>query len=87
MTTKTLDDKGRLVLGSRFANRQVIVEEINDSQIIITMAKVVPEREAWLYKNPEAMEKVLLGLSQARAGKFTAAPPDLDADCADYPVT
>ncbi len=48
MITKTLDDKGRLVLGSRFANRQVIIEENNESQIIITLAKVVPECEAWL---------------------------------------
>ena len=83
--TKTLDDKGRLVLGSRFANRQVIIEEKNESQIIITLAKVVPEREAWLYKNPEALKSVLLGLSQAREGKFAANPPDIDADCAKFP--
>ena len=82
MTTKTIDDKGRLALGSRFANRSVIIEETNESQIIITLAKVVPEREAWLYKNPKAMKSVLQGLSQAREGKFAINPPDIDADCA-----
>jgi hypothetical protein len=81
MTTKTIDDKGRLALGSRFANRQVIIEENNESQLIITFAKVVPEREAWLYKNPEALKSVLLGLSQAREGKFATSPPDVHADC------
>lgn len=85
MTTKTIDDKGRLALGSRFANRQVIIEETNESQIIITLAKVVPEREAWLYNNPDALKSVLVGLSEARAGKFSPDPPDIDADCAQFP--
>jgi hypothetical protein len=85
MTTKTIDDKGRLALGSRFANRQVIIEETNESQIIITLAKVVPEREAWLYNNPDALKSVLVGLNEARAGKFSSAPPDIDADCAQHP--
>jgi hypothetical protein len=85
MTTKTIDDKGRLALGSRFANRQVIIEETNESQIIITLAKVVPEREAWLYNNPDALKSVLVGLSEARAGKFATDPPDIDADCAQFP--
>ena len=85
MTTKTLDDKGRLLLGSRFANRQVIIEEKNESQFIITLAKVVPEREAWLYNNPEALNSVLQGLSQAREGKFATDPPDIEADGAQFP--
>lgn len=85
MTTKTVDDKGRVALGSRFANRQVIIEETNESQIIITLAKVVPEREAWLYNNPAALESVLRGLSQARDGKFSTNPPDIEADSAQFP--
>jgi hypothetical protein len=85
MTTKTADDKGRVSLGSRFANRQVIIEVNNESQVTITLAKVVPEREAWLYNNPEALQSVLLGLSQARDGKFSDNPPDIDAVCAQFP--
>jgi ABC-type nitrate/sulfonate/bicarbonate transport system substrate-binding protein len=68
MITRTADSKGRVVLGKRFANRTVIV-------------KVVPEREAWLYKNPKALKSVLRGLAEARAGHFTAGP-DLEADAA-----
>jgi ABC-type nitrate/sulfonate/bicarbonate transport system substrate-binding protein len=66
--TRIADGKGRVVLGKRFANRAVIV-------------KVVPEREAWLYKNPKALESVLRGLAQVRAGHYTAGP-NLEADAA-----
>ena len=48
MTTKTTDSKGRLTLGERFANRTVIVEEIDETEVRITLARVVPERELWL---------------------------------------
>ena len=80
MTTKTADSKGRIALGSRFANRTVIVEELDDSEIRITLAQVIPEREAWLYKNPRALDSVRRGLSQAKAGEFSQSPPDLQQD-------
>ena len=80
MTTKTADSKGRIALGSRFANRTVIVEELDDSEIRITLAQVIPEREAWLYRNPQALDAVRLGLSQAKAGEFSQSPPDLQHD-------
>jgi hypothetical protein len=45
MTTKTTDSKGRLTLGERFAKRTVIVEEIDETGVRVTLARVVPERE------------------------------------------
>ncbi|HVA48336.1 MAG TPA: hypothetical protein VNH11_18360 [Pirellulales bacterium] len=42
----------------------------------------IPEREAWLYRNPEAMAAVRRGLEQARNGEFSGNPPDLGADAA-----
>jgi hypothetical protein len=51
MSTKTTDSKGRLTLGERFANRTVIVEEIDETEVRITLARVVPEREMWLHGN------------------------------------
>ena len=80
MTTKTADSKGRIALGSRFANRTVIVEELDNTEIRITLAQVIPEREAWLYKNPQALDAVRRGLSQAKAGEFSKSPPDLRQD-------
>jgi hypothetical protein len=82
MTTKTTDSKGRLTLGERFANRTVIVEEIDDTAVRITLARVVPEREIWLHENRAAAAAARRGLAEARAGKFSCDGPDLAADTA-----
>jgi hypothetical protein len=83
MTTRTLDSKGRLVLGPRFANQLVIIDESDSTRIVITPAKAVPEHEAWLYRNDEALKSVLLGLSQAQEDRYATDAPDVDADCED----
>ncbi len=77
--TKTTDSKGRVVLGGRFANRAVIVEQLSETEVVVKLARVIPERESWLYRNPEALAAVRSGLSQAREGEITKGP-DLDAD-------
>lgn len=80
MTTRTADGKGRITLGSRFANQTVIVEDVDATEVRITLAQVIPQREAWLHKNPKAKASVLRGLEQANAGKMAESPPDLEAD-------
>ncbi len=80
MTTKTADDKGRITLGSRFANRTVIIEDIDATEVRITLAEVIPQREVWLHKNPKAKASLLRGLDQAKAGKKAKSPPNLEAD-------
>jgi len=77
--TKTTDSKGRVVLGGRFANRSVIVEKISDTEILVKLARVIPEDEAWLYENPVALKAVRKGLAEARAGKIGTGPA-LDSD-------
>jgi len=79
MTTKTVDSRGRITLGPRYANRLVIVREHDDGALEIIPAEAVPAREAWLYKNPEALKAVRQGLEEARAGQFAEAP-DLEAE-------
>ena len=79
MITKTIDSKGRLSLGERFANRTVIVEEIDSTEVRITLARVVPEREMWLHEIRSAAAAVSRGLAEARAGKLTSVGPDLAA--------
>ena len=81
MTTKLVDSKGRLMLGNRLAGRMVIIDETDPDRIVITPAVAIPEREAWLYKNEEALKRVRKGLAEARARRF-CEPPDLDADAA-----
>ena len=81
MNTKLVDAKGRLMLGNQFAGRMVLIDDSDSERIVITPAVAIPEREAWLYKNEEALRLVRKGLENARARRF-CEPPDLDADAA-----
>ena len=74
---KSTDSKGRVALGGRFANRAVIVEHRSDDEVVVRLARVIPEREAWLYQNPGALASVRRGLDQARKGKVAKNPPDM----------
>jgi hypothetical protein len=74
---KTVDSKGRVTLGDKFANRTVIIDEVDDTEVRVTLARVMPEREAWLYKNDKALDLVGRGLDEARQGQFADAP-DMD---------
>ena len=76
---KSADSKGRVSLGGHFTNRAVIVEHRSDDEVIVRLARVIPEREAWLYENPKALASVRRGLDQARKGNVTKAPPNLKA--------
>ncbi len=82
MTTKLVDKKGRVVLGAGLAGRMVIIDDSDPTHIVITPAVAIAEHEAWLYKNEKALALVREGLAQARSGKFSKSPPDLDADAA-----
>ena len=76
---KTTDSKGRVTLGGRFANRAVIVEHRSDDEVVVRLARVIPESEAWLYANPKALASVRRGLDEARKGETAIKPPDLKA--------
>lgn len=79
MQTRTADSKGRITLGDRFANRMVIVEEVDDTEVRVTLARVIPEREAWLHENATAQQAIARGLDQAKLRRFVKAP-DLARD-------
>lgn len=66
---KKLDSKGRLALGSEFANTTVLVEKLAGGEFRVKAAAVVPVREAWLFTNAEALKLVSTGLEQAKNGK------------------
>jgi hypothetical protein len=78
-TTRQVDSKGRLTLGAKFAGRTVIVREIDETEIAVKLARVVPEREAWLYQNPVALAMLRAGLAESKAGAV-APSPDLATD-------
>ena len=68
-----------MALGGHFANRAVLIEHRSDDEVVVRLARVIPEREAWLYENPKALTLVRRGLEQARKGKIAKNPPDLKA--------
>ena len=74
---KNTDSKGRVTLGGHFANRAVIVEHQSNDEVIVRLARVIPEREVWLYESPKALASVRRGLDQARKGRVAKNPPDL----------
>ena len=82
MSTKIADSKGRIALGRQFANQTVIVEQVDPTEVRITMAAVVPQREMWLHRSTTAKNSVSRGVVQARSGQFSKTPPDLDQDAA-----
>ena len=81
VVAKNTDSKGRLTLGEAFANRTVLVEHHGD-EVIVRLARVIPERESWLYENKEALASVRRALKQAKEGRFAAKAPDLMAAAA-----
>jgi len=80
MTTKTADGKGRIALGKAFAYSTVMVEQVSPTEVRIIKARVIPENEAWLWDNQDALEMVKRGLQQAKNQEFAENPPDLDFD-------
>jgi hypothetical protein len=71
---KHVDSKGRLTLGESFANHTVLVESHGEDEVLIKRARVIPERESWLYENKAALASVRRGLAQAAEGQFAKGP-------------
>jgi len=81
MATKTADSKGRVTLGKAFAGRTFTIRKTKRGRYLIVPMRMIPEDEAWLYQNSDALNSVRRGLAKAKAGQF-ADGPDLDADSA-----
>ena len=79
--TRSVDEKGRVTLPFGFANTTVEIVDVDEFEIRIRKVVTIPAREAWLYKNPDALGTVLAGLHEAKAGEF-AQGPDVAADLA-----
>ncbi|MBX3410211.1 MAG: hypothetical protein KF859_10040 [Phycisphaeraceae bacterium] len=67
--------KGRVVAGRATAQGHASgrLKERGD-EVVVRAASVVPEREAWLYQNEEALSAVRKGLEQARAWAVVRGP-------------
>jgi hypothetical protein len=69
---RKVDPAGRLSLGRDKAGEQYDITESPDGTVILTPVSIIPKREVWLYKNPEAMALVLQGLAESARGETTS---------------
>ena len=64
------DAKGRITLGKLAEGLSGFkVTKNSDGSFHLLPLKEIPERELWLYRNPEAMAVVLEGLADSKAGR------------------
>ncbi len=63
------DAKGRVTLGVESAGREFVVRETRTGfEMIAVKTVTVPESEAWLWQNPEALSMVMEGIAESKAG-------------------
>lgn len=75
----TADQGGRITLGRSRAGCSFRVLEQGDNLVLEPVETVhVPTREAWLYRNTDALGAVRRGLEQLASGAIVEGP-DLDA--------
>ncbi len=65
------DEKGRVILGRDFSGKNFRVSRSANGSILLTPVTVIPERDVWLYKNPQALALFHQGLAEAATGQVT----------------
>ena len=71
------DNRGRVALGRIAAGRSYSINEAADGEYTLTPMVVIPEREAWLWKNSEARASFDKGVQESEAG--LGVPMDFSA--------
>ncbi len=63
-----VDESGRVDLGSDYSGQSFRVLRSESGELLLTPVIAIPEREMWLYRNPEALATLRQGLEEAHAG-------------------
>ena len=80
MATKTADSRGRINLGKEFANKTFLSEKTGKTEMKLELAAVIPEKELWFYRDPEAQKAVFGAIERVGAGEFAESPPSLEEE-------
>ena len=64
------DNRGRLSIGAVAKGKSYRVMVNDDGQILLDPVVAIPERELWLWQNPEAISSVQRGIQQAGEGQL-----------------
>ena len=62
------DTEGRIALGKAFSDKNYNVSKSEEGVLLLTPVGDIPERDRWLYENPEALAMFRQGLAEAAAG-------------------
>jgi len=67
----TIDSRKRIPLGKVLQDKNVTLFDarLEAGKIILEPMRAVPDREAWLYKNPKAFASVMKGLKDSAEGR------------------
>jgi len=68
----TMDSRKRIPLAKILPDKNVTLFDarLEGGKIILEPMRAVPDREAWLYKNPKALDSVLKGLKDSAKGRI-----------------
>lgn len=68
----TLDSQNRITLGRlmKGISTKLFDAQVIDGKIVLEPMQAVPEKEAWLYKNPKALQSVIKGLKDVKEGNI-----------------
>ncbi|MFH0753199.1 MAG: hypothetical protein V2A70_01385 [Candidatus Omnitrophota bacterium] len=67
----TIDSRKRIPLGKVLPDNDVTLFDVKveGGRIILEPMRAVPDSEAWLYKNPKALDSVMKGLKDSAQGR------------------
>ena len=72
----TVDARKRVSLARLVSNGVSLFNaSVLDGKIILEPMRAVPDREAWLYNNPQALADLQQGIKEAGAGKIKPYHP------------
>lgn len=66
----TPDNRGRVNIGVATKDKSYRVLQNAEGEILMVPVVTIPEREVWLYQNPDAMAAVKQGIAEAEAGNI-----------------
>ncbi len=65
------DSAGRVGLGKALGGKLFQARNQPDGSILLVPARIIPEREAWLFENPRRIAELDAAMESANTGKTT----------------
>lgn len=79
-SVKTIGSSGQISLGKEYAGRPVLVEEIEEGVWLIKTARIIPDNEMWMHKEPaKSPAKSRIDEAVKWADKNKSTETDLEA--------